>query len=108
MAMVPFRDLVAAHLASRYPSAEGWVIQREVLLESGSELDFVVSGNQESLVAHCKEERGNILFDHVDQAAGYAAEAGARSAILYVPIGSITPPVILEYAALQRVRIEAL
>jgi hypothetical protein len=108
MVMVPFRDLVAAHLASHYPSVEGWGIQREILLESGSELHFLVSRDQELIVVYCKEERGNVLFDQVDQAAAFAAEAGAPSAILYIPIGSYTPPVILEYAARQRVRIEAL
>jgi hypothetical protein len=60
------------------------------------------------MVVRCKEERGNVLFDHVDQAAAYAAEAEAASAILYVPIGSCTPPVILEYAARRHVRIAAL
>lgn len=108
MAMVPFRDLVAAHLASNYPPAQGWTLQRDILIESGSELHFVLSREGELIVAQCKEERGSVLFDQVDQAAGFAAEAGAGSAILYVPIGSYTPPIILEYAAGQRVRIEAL
>lgn len=108
MAMVPFRDLVAAHLASHYPPALGWTTQRDILLESGSELHFVLNRERELIVVHCKEERGSVLFEQVDQVAGFAAEAGAASAILYVPIGSYTPPIILEYAARQRVRIEAL
>lgn len=108
MAMVPFRDLVAAHLASHYPAALGWATQRDLLLESGSEPHFVLNRDRELIVIHCKEERGSVLFDQVDQAAGFAAEVGAGSAILYVPIGSYTPPIILEYAAGQRVRIEAL
>lgn len=108
MARVPFRDLVAAHLASHYPPAEGWAIQRDLLLDSGTELHFLVGRDLQRIVVHCKEEQGNVLFDQIDQAAGFAAEAGAASAILYVPIGSYTPPSILEYAARQRVRIEAL
>lgn len=108
MARVPFRDLVAAHLTSHYPVAEGWAIQRDILLDTGSALHFLVSHEQAQIVVHCKEERGNVLFDQVDLAAGLMVEAGAGAAILYVPIGSYTPPIILEYAAGQRVRIEAL
>ncbi len=108
MAMVPFRELVAAHVASHYPAVQGWTIQRDILLESGSELHFLVCHDQEVTVVHCKEERGNVLFDQVDQAAALATEAGAASSILYIPIGSYTPPIILEYAARQHVRIEAL
>ncbi|MBI4736030.1 MAG: hypothetical protein HY766_08215, partial [candidate division NC10 bacterium] len=40
--------------------------------------------------------------------AALAADVGAGSAVHFVPIGSFTPPIILEYAARQRVRIEAL
>ena len=40
--------------------------------------------------------------------AALAADAGAGPAVHFVPIGSFTPPIILEYAARQRVRIEAL
>ncbi|MBI4840563.1 MAG: hypothetical protein HY803_05735 [candidate division NC10 bacterium] len=108
MVMVPIQDLVAAHLASHYPASQGWTIQRDLLLESGSELHFLVSRDRELIVVHCKEERGNVLFDQVDQAAALAADAGAGSAVLFVPIGSFTPPIILEYAARQHVRIEAL
>ncbi len=108
MAVVPIRDLVAAHLASHYPASLGWVLQRDLLLENGAELHFLVGRDREMILAHCKEERGSVLFDQVDQAAALAAEAGAGSAILFVPIGSYTPPIILEYAAGQRVRIEAL
>lgn len=108
MAMVPIRDLVAAHLTSHYPASLGWTIQRDLLLENGAELHFLVGCAQEMILVHCKDERGSVLFDQVDQAAALAAEAGAGSAILFVPIGSYTPPIILEYAARQRVRIEAL
>ncbi len=108
MTRVPFRDLVAAHLASHYPATQGWTIQRDLLLESGSELHFLVGCHQELILVHCKEERGSVLFDQVDHAAALAAEAAAAASILYVPIGSYTPPIILEYAARQRVRIEAL
>jgi hypothetical protein len=108
MAMVPFRDLVAAHLASHYPASLEWTIQRDILLDSGLELHFLVGRDQELILVHCKEERGNVLFDQVDQAAALAAEVGAGSSLLFIPIGSFTPPTILEYAARQRVRIEAL
>lgn len=108
MAVVPIRDLVAAHLTSHYPASQGWAIQNDLLLENGSEVHFLVSRDQEQIVVHCKEERGNVLFDQVDHAAALAADAGAGSAILFIPIGSFTPPIILEYAARQRVRIEAL
>ena len=110
MAMVPIRDLAAAHLASHHPASLGWTIQRDLLLENGAELHFLVgrARDQEMILAHCKEERGSVLFDQVDQAAALAAEAGAGAAILFVPIGSYTPPIILEYAARQHVRIEAL
>jgi hypothetical protein len=108
MTRVPFRDLVAAHLTARYPQAEGWTIQRDLILDSGAELDFLAGRNRESVAVHCKAEAGNVLFEHVDQAAHLATEVDAGSAILYVPIGSFTPPVILAYAARRRVRIEAL
>lgn len=108
MAVVPIRDLVAAHLTSHYPASQGWAIQNDLLLENGSEVHFLVSRDREQIVVHCKEERGNVLFDQVDHAAALAADAGAGSAILFIPIGSFTPPIILEYAARQRVRIEAL
>ena len=108
MAMIPFRDLVAAHLASRHPLPEGWTIQRDLILDSGVEVHFLASRNRESVAVHCKDEAGNVLFEHVDHAVHLATEVDADSAILYVPIGSFTPPVILAYAARQRVRIEAL
>ncbi|HSB82005.1 MAG TPA: hypothetical protein VLM91_24760 [Candidatus Methylomirabilis sp.] len=108
MAMIPFRDLVAAQLASRHPSTEGWSVQRDHLLDSGAEVHFLASRGRESILVHCKEEAGNVLFEHVDHAAALATEAGAGSAVLYVPIGSFTPPVILAYAAKRRIRIEAL
>ena len=108
MAMIPFRDLVALHQASRHLRTEGWTVQRDVLLESGMEVHFLASRDQESFLAHCKEEAGNVLFEHVDHTAALATQAGADSAILYVPIGSFTPPIILAYAAKRHVRIEAL
>jgi hypothetical protein len=108
MARVPFRDLVAAHLISHYPAPLGWTIQRDLLLESGSEVHFLVGRDQELTLVHCKEDRGSVLFDQVDLAAALAAEAGAAASILFVPIGSYMPPIILEYASRQRVRIEAL
>jgi hypothetical protein len=108
MPMIPFRDLVAAQLASRHPGAEGWTVQRDLLLDSGMEVHFLAGRNQESVLIHCKEEAGNVLFEHVDRAAALATETGADSAVLYVPIGSFTPPVILAYAAKRHVRIEAL
>lgn len=108
MAMIPFRDLVAAQLASRHLHTDGWTVQRDLLLDSGTEVHFLASRDQVSLLVYCKEEAGNVLFEHVDHTAALAHEAGADSAILYVPIGSFTPPIILAYAAKQHVRIEAL
>lgn len=108
MGKVPFRDLVGAHLAANHPRGEGWTIQRDVLLDSGAEIHFLVSRDRERLVVHCKEALGNVLFEQVDHTASLAAEAGAGSAVLCVPIGSTTPPVILTYAAGRHVRIEAL
>ena len=108
MAMIPFRDLVALHLASRHLRSEGWTVQRDILLDSGVEVHFLASRDREGILAHCKEEAGNVLFEHVDHTAALATEARAGSAILYVPIGSFTPPVILAYAAKRHVRIEAL
>lgn len=108
MAMIPFRDLVAAHLASHHPATDGWTIQRDLLLEDGAEIHFVVGRDRHRFVAHCKAEVGNVLFEHVDQAADLAEKAAAGSAVLYVPIGSFTPPVILAYAGERRVRIQAL
>jgi len=108
MTMIPFRDLVAAHLASRHRRTEGWTVQRDLLLDSGMEVHFLASRDQESILIHCKKEAGNVLFEHVDHAAALGTEAGAGSAVLYVPIGSFTPPVILAYAAKRHVRIEAL
>ncbi len=40
--------------------------------------------------------------------AALAADVGAGAAVHFVPIGSFPPPIILEYAARQRGRIEAL
>jgi hypothetical protein len=108
MTMIPFRDLVAVHLASRHLCTEGWTVQRDLLMDSGMEVHFLASRDQEGVLVHCKEEEGNVLFEHVDHAAALATEARAGSAVLYVPIGSFTQPVILAYAAKRHVRIEAL
>ena len=82
-------------LRARYPASSGWQIHEQYVLPSGARVDFLITRGRDRVVVDCKDKATLTLGD-VDQVDGYAAEARANAATIYIANDTDIPDQVYE------------